>query len=125
MSISEPATLLTDYLLAVFAGGLAWRLHRTIPTASTAAHWWGRALALTMASAFVGGSSHGFGPNLPAPVAGALWTATLLSLSLVAAAMALSLVHELVAPERRRSWLVLVGLKLGFFAALESLISRS
>jgi hypothetical protein len=118
MTIYEPATLLTDYLLTALGGWLAWRLHRRLPADNEAARWWGRALALIAAAAFVGGSSHGFGPNLPPAAAAALKTATLLTLSLVAAAMTLSLVYELAVPERRRRWLVLVGLKLGFFAAL-------
>ena len=103
MTIFEPWTLITDYLLAGLAGWLAWRLHRRVPADNTAARWWSRTLVLTAVSAFVGGSSHGFGPNLPAPLAAAWWRATLLTLSLVAAAMSLSLVHELASPARRRS----------------------
>jgi hypothetical protein len=118
MTIYEPWTLITDYLLAALAAWLAWRLHRNVPADNSAAHWWGRTLALTAVSAFIGGTSHGFGPNPPAPASALLWAATLLTLSLVAAAMALGLVHELVPPERRRPWLVLVGAKFGLFAAV-------
>jgi hypothetical protein len=109
--------MVTDYLLTAIGGWLAWRLRRRVAADNTAARWWGSALALAAVSAFVGGSYHGFGPILPAPVAGTIWVLTLWILGLVAAAMSSSLVHELVASERRRPWLIMVGLKFGLFAA--------
>jgi hypothetical protein len=98
MNVHEPATLLTDCLLAALAGGLAWHL----PRAGPAMLWWRRAMGLTSLSALVGGSYHGFAPNFPAIVAEAWWTATLLVICLLSAAMALSLAHELAPPTRQR-----------------------
>ena len=117
MTVSEPATLLTDYLLAVLAGWLGWRLHRSRPATNRAAHWWSRALWLTALSAFTGGSYHGFAPNFPTAVAAIWWMITLLILSLVSAAMAMSLLHELAPVESLRLWRALIGCKLAVFAS--------
>lgn len=116
MTIHEPATLLTDLLLAALAGGLAWHLRRRRPDA-VAARWWAVALAFTAASALVGGLYHGFAPNFPAAVAPPWWTLTLLTICLIAAAMDLALVHETVPPARQRAVMTVVGLKFAAFAA--------
>ena len=115
MSIHEPATLLTDCLLAGLAGWLAWRLHRRRPAASRAALWWSRALALTAVSALVGGSYHGFAPNFSPAVAGRWWMATLVIICLLSAAMAMSLLHVLVPPARQRPWTGVIAFKLAAF----------
>lgn len=115
MTIHEPATLATDLLLAVLGGWLAWRLRRRMPAANLAAHWWSRTLALTAVSAFVGGTYHGFAPDFPAAFGAAWWIATLFSISLLAAAMAMSLLHELVPPAGQRRWLVLITFKFAAF----------
>lgn len=118
MTIHEPSTLLTDYLLAGLAGWLAWRLSAGVRAIVPATRWWSRTLALTAVSAFVGGSYHGFGPNFPAGVAGTWWTAVLLIISLVSATLSMGLVHELVAPARQRPWVGLIAVKLAAFAGI-------
>lgn len=117
MVLHEPATLLTDYLLAALAGGLARRLQKHTSPANRAARWWSRALALTAASAFIGGSYHGFASDLSTSVANAWWISTLLVIGLLSAAMEMSLIHELADADRPGSWRGLVALKLGVFAA--------
>ena len=116
MSIHEPATLLTDYLLAGFSGWLAWRLYQRRPPASLAAHWWTRALSLTAISAFVGGSYHGFAPNFSAGVADLWWLVTLLIICLLSVAMAMSLLHEVAPAGRQRPWPGLIAFKFTAFA---------
>lgn len=116
MSIHEPATLMTDYVLAALAGWFAWRLHRRKNADSRAQQWWIRVLALTAASAFIGGNYHGFAPNFPAPLAASWWVLTLWVINLLSAAMALSLLHELVPVARQRLWRVLIGVKFAAFA---------
>jgi|CXWL01.1.fsa_nt_gi hypothetical protein len=118
MIIHEPATLLTDYLLAGLAAGLAWRLHRSRSATNLAAQWWSRALGLTALSAFVGGSYHGFAPDFPTPVASAWWLITLWIISLLSAGMAMILLHELAPAGNQRLWRGLIGLKLALFAAV-------
>ena len=116
MMVHEPATLLTDGLLAILASWFAWRLQRRIPATNLAARWWSRVLWLTAASALVGGGYHGFAPDFPAPVAGAWWVVTLLIICLLSAAMAMSLLHELAPPDKHRLWYVFIGCKLAVFA---------
>lgn len=116
MSIHEPATLLTDSLLAALSGWLAWRLHRQRSAGQDAAQWWSRALGLTALSALVGGCYHGFAPNFSSSVAGLWWIITLLIINLISAVMALSLLHEIVPARRQRSWLGLIVFKFTAFA---------
>ena len=116
MTIYEPATLLTDLLLAALASGLAWRLKSHAHAGATAMGWWSGALGLTALSALVGGSYHGFAPNLPPAIADAWWLATLLIIGALSAVMALSLMHELVPPGRRKYWRGLIIFKFAAFA---------
>lgn len=115
MTIHEPATLGTDLLLAVLGGWLAWRLRRRMPAANLAARWWSRTLTLTAVSAFIGGLYHGFAPNFPDALRATWWIVTLFTISLLAAAMAMSLLHELVPPPGQRRWLVVIIFKLAAF----------
>jgi hypothetical protein len=121
MTIHEPATLATDYLLAALAAILAWRLRRRLPPGNRPAHGWCYALGLTAAAAAVGGSSHGFGPNLPPGPAQALWVLTLLLLSMTSAAMSMSLIEEIAPPGQRAFWRLFVALKFAGFAIGELL----
>lgn len=118
MTIHEPATLATDLLLAALGGWLAWQVHRRMPAANLAAHWWSRTLALTAVSAFVGGTYHGFAPNSPDALGAVWWIATLFIISMTAAAMALSLLHALVPPAGQRRWLVVIAFKLAAFGGV-------
>lgn len=115
MTVHEPATLLTDCLLAGLAGGLAWRLSRRTSTANLAARWWSRALGLSALSALVGGGYHGFAPGFPNRVAEAWWIATLLLIGLLNAAMAMSLMHELLPRGRQRPWTGVIVFQLAAF----------
>lgn len=116
MSVHEPVTLLTDCLLAVLSGWLAWRLHRQRPAGSAAAQWWVRTLGLTALSALVGGTYHGFAPNFPVIVANLWWIATLVVICLLSAAMSLSLLHEILPVDRHRQWSGLIIFKFAVFA---------
>ena len=55
MTIAEPATLLTDYLLGAVSAYLGFRLWKNIRT-----KWWAVAFFAVAASAFIGGTYHGF-----------------------------------------------------------------
>src|SRR5215218_2591947 len=99
MTTHEPATLLTDYALTVIAGVLAYRLQRLQAASfSEARRWFVIGLTLSAISAFVGGSYHGFAPNVSETLAAWWWKCTLLTLHLVSASLAMSLVEE-VSPE--------------------------
>jgi hypothetical protein len=75
MTIHEPMTLLTDYVLCVAAlifGARLWRRFRL----------WSLAFFCTAAGSFFGGTYHGFGPYLTPLAEVALWQTTVLSLGL-------------------------------------------
>ena len=104
MNIHEPATLLTDYLLAGLGIGLAWHLRRQVSPGNIAARWWIRALLAMSAAAFVGGSYHGFAPNFPPALAAAWWKLVLWIICFLGLGMGLSLVREIVPPGRQSGW---------------------
>ena len=88
MTITEPATLITDYLLAAFTVGLACRLFGVARmTRSASQWWWAVAFLATAVAAVAGGTVHGFRLVLPAPVTRALWILTLESLVVAALAV--------------------------------------
>lgn len=77
MTISEPVTLLTDYLLAALVAALAialWRSARA--TRQGSPRFWAAAFSASALAALAGGSWHGFHLLLPAAIAGLLWRAT-------------------------------------------------
>jgi hypothetical protein len=116
MNLYEPATLITDYLLAVVAliCGLLLRRFDRAPSRA----WFARAMLLSALSAFVGGSYHGFAPNFALEIQGLWWRLVLILLSVVSAALALSLMHE-VAPPRRHSWIrSIIFIKLTVFVVV-------
>jgi hypothetical protein len=85
MTISEPATLVTDYLLAIFTAILAFRLLRAANHTSGARiagerRWWAAAFALTALAGATGGTVHGFQHALASGLVDILWVISLESL---------------------------------------------
>ena len=85
MTIREPATLVTDYLLAIFTGVLGFRLHRAAHQAGRdrigrERRWWSAAFGLTAVAGAAGGTVHGFQHALAAGVVDVLWLVSLESL---------------------------------------------
>ena len=107
MTITEPATLITDYLLAAFTTVLARRLFGAARASRSMSQWWWAVAFLATAIAGVaGGTVHGFRLVLPAGVTAVLWILALEGL--VAAAFAvvrgtLSGSHLTEAAKRRAS----------------------
>jgi len=112
MTIHEPATLLTDYLLALLGAYLAWRLHRHPSIKTPAVRWWFRALVVLAVSAFVGGSYHGFAPNLPQVVDDLWWRVVLWIICLLGYALGNALVCEVVPDDKQAIWRRLIATKL-------------
>jgi uncharacterized protein DUF6962 len=77
--IAEPATTLTDYLLAAAAWALAGLLLRT---RRDPARLMGAAFAATGLAAGVGGSLHGFGPGWTGTARAAAWLVTYAAIGL-------------------------------------------
>ena len=118
MTIHEPATLITDYMLAAFGAVCGWRLLRSAGAVNLSRRWWSRALWCSGFGAWIGGSYHGFGPMLSSAWSDALWSTTLVVLCLTSAAMAMALVHDIAPAAHRRRWQWLVWAKFAGFAVL-------
>jgi hypothetical protein len=94
MMISEPATLVTDYLLALFTGVLGRRLEYAARNSewsgfsqtALAQRWWAFAFMATAVAGAAGGTVHGFQRAMARSLTNLLWLVTLESL--VAAAFA-------------------------------------
>ncbi len=108
MTIYEPATLLTDYLLAILGAVLAWRLHRRALITVPAVRWWFLALVVLSISALVGGSYHGFAPNFSTFVDRIWWQGALWIICLLGYTMGNALICELVPTHRQAIWKRLV-----------------
>ena len=81
VTISEPMTLVTDYVLGTLAGACAILLlthNRTLR--QHCVRLWGCALIGTALASYLGGTYHGFQHMFSVPVAGVLWTATTLAM---------------------------------------------
>jgi hypothetical protein len=119
-AIGEPATLVTDYLMAgialVFSIDLARR-------ADGQGHvvWWSRAFGLLAAGAFLGGSWHGFHEWLPLSIAGAFWWSTLASTALASFAFMRASALQWLAPGRDELWAWIAGIKLAAVLAAQSM----
>ena len=74
--MSEPTTLLTDYLLAMLSLALARRLRRFGSPVSTARQLWAASFLALAVAAFVGGTWHGLGPDGLPSLRHDLWSIT-------------------------------------------------
>ncbi len=83
MQITEPMTMLTDYLLAGWTGYLGYRLLQCgsgqMPRAR---RWWGWAFICSALAALSGGSYHGLALVLPQEILFSLWKMTLYAVGL-------------------------------------------
>jgi len=85
MTITEPATLITDYLLAAFTAALAWRLLKQFRTTGVRSkYWWAAAFAASALASFTGGTVHGFSAVLSRSITDALWIVAMESLVVAA-----------------------------------------
>ena len=101
--ISEPMTLVTDYLLAAVTAWLAWRLRGS---AQHSRRWWAVAFAALALGAFLGGTWHGFVQNT------ILWKATLLSVGVASFGMVSGSAFAALSGRARDTVLWLAGAKL-------------
>lgn len=113
MPISEPTTLLTDYLLAAVALWLGGRLaEASSRTGSWPQRLWAVAFAVGAAAAAAGGTVHGFRAALGPMARGFLWQSALLGSAIAGALLLAAVVLRLVGDRRGR------GLALGAVAVV-------
>ncbi len=102
MWIAEPATALTDYLLAVACLFFMLRLRRR--AGSRGGRLWMFGFLALGAGAVVGGSFHGFRPFVSPHLSGGLWNATLVLIGTAAGFMISGVLAATVFPARRWLW---------------------
>ena len=106
MTITEPMTLVTDYLLAAVSAWLAWRLRGRQPRAR---HWWSIAFGSLALGALLGGTWHGLVQDA------LLWKATLLSVGVASFAMVAGSAFATLSGRARDALLWVAGAKLVFY----------
>lgn len=94
MQITEPTTMLTDYLVAALSFYF-WRQLRLDSTQRqvVAARWWSRAFLATAVGALAGGTSHGFATHLGETGWLVFWKLTIYSLAGASLALLLAALH--------------------------------
>lgn len=117
MTVYEPATLITDELLAVLGLALARVLRRRVGLNHPAILWWHRSMIAMALGACLGGLYHGFGPNFSLWVDGIWWRLVLANICLIGLTMGMSLTHELGLSEGWR-WAVWVKCLLALVAVI-------
>lgn len=108
MQITEPTTMVTDYLVAALA--LIFWLRLRSDSGQRQVHserWWSRAFLATAAGALAGGTSHGFANYLGESGWLVLWKATIYSLALASFCL---LVAALLSAFRGKVLQILTGL---------------
>jgi hypothetical protein len=119
MHITEPMTLITDYLLAglVFFFGLrllaCWRRTR-----QQSVYWWAVGFHASAAAALAGGTYHGFLPHLMGLPAFLLWKFTVFAVGLAALFLFSGAVLATLSGTPRRWLLILAGAKFLLYSAV-------
>jgi hypothetical protein len=106
VTISEPTTLITDYLLGTLSevcGVLLLKQNGALRQASI--RFWALALFAAATGSYVGGTYHGFQHALSAQVASLLWKATTISMG-VASFLLLCAAFSAAFSRQDRAWLI-------------------
>jgi hypothetical protein len=114
--ITEPMTMITDYVMGALAFVLAMRLLGDAAAGEhLSARLWAAALVMTAVAAFLGGTYHGFIQWMPGAGGRALWKATLLATGIGSACLLAAAVIATAAGALQRALLALVIVKLLFY----------
>jgi hypothetical protein len=114
--ISEPATLLTDYVLAGVTAWLAWSLFRARGGQRARALWALAFAALALAAA-LGGTWHGFAPSFAAIAVVLVWKATVLCVGVGSFGMLAGSAMSTTAGNARKALLAVAAAKLAVYSA--------
>ncbi len=118
MSLSEPATLLTDYLLATVAGALGVCLAREAPAGDDGRRLWAAAFLAGAVAALAGGTVHGFRGSLPPAVRAGLWGTYLFGVGLADGLLLFGVVMATLRGAWLRAGLAVAAAKLAFYLAV-------
>jgi hypothetical protein len=96
--MSEPMTVITDYILGAVTAYLGWRLFKR-RAAERSRRWWSHAFVALALGAFLGGTWHGFARN------DWLWKATLFTVGIAGSAMMIATAFATL-PARARATVI-------------------
>jgi hypothetical protein len=118
VSVAEPMTLATDYLVALVATIWGARVLRHARAGGPrVARWWAAAFAAVALAALAGGTHHGFAPRMAPAVADGLWTLTVLTVGVVGFALVGAAVTARFRGPLRRALLAAAAVELAVYAA--------
>jgi uncharacterized protein DUF6962 len=118
VTISEPTTLITDYVLGTLAEvcGILLLKHN-VPLGQASIRYWALAFFATATGSYLGGTYHGFQHALGVPVAALLWKATTISMGVVSFLL-LCAAFSAAFDGQNRKWLIAAAtLKLVIYFA--------
>jgi hypothetical protein len=111
--ITEPMTMITDYVMGALALVLAMRLIGDATAGrQLSGRLWAAALLMTAAAAFLGGTYHGFIQWMPGAAGRAMWKATLLATGVGSACLLAAAVVAATTGALRRALVAVVVVKL-------------
>ena len=116
MTIAEPMTLLTDYALAGVTGWLGWLMFRAREGQAARSSWALAFAALTVAAA-LGGTHHGFAPQLSEGTLSVLWKTTVLAVGVASFTMLAGSTVAATTGGLRKVLLTLAAAKLALYSA--------
>lgn len=118
VTIAEPMTLVTDYVLGTLAEVCAVLLLKQNSTLrQQSVRLWALALIATAMASYLGGTYHGFQYTLGPSAAAVLWKATTISLGVASFFLLAAAFSAAFAREDRRWLIAAAGLKLAIYVA--------
>jgi hypothetical protein len=113
--LTEPMTLVTDYILSGVTGWLGWQLWAA-REAQASRRLWALAFAALALAALAGGSHHGYSLLLPESVLAALWKVTVFSVGIASFGMLCGSAVAVTSERTRQLLLMLAGAKLALYS---------
>jgi hypothetical protein len=110
MTIVEPMTMITDYLLGAVCLGLG--VHLLVGRRLVAA---GLALLGTASAAFIGGAYHGLGAILSESTLALLWRVTLASIGVSNFFLVVAVLNITLGGKHRRVWIAIAAVQLTLY----------
>jgi hypothetical protein len=114
MTITEPTTMITDYLLAGIAIFLAWQIFRK--NQSKSARLWAWGLIMTAVAAIAGGTSHGFSLYLSETAKSVIWKTTVYAIGITSLLMLSGTILASLQGVWQRFLLGMIFIKFLFYA---------
>jgi hypothetical protein len=117
MQITEPATMLTDYGLAVLCGIFTWRLFQGERAQHNTSVWlWAWGFTFFGMASLLGGTYHGFSQMLSEAVSLGLWKATVYAIGFASFCLLTGTLFACVLQPLRRYLLLIAALQLTLYA---------